>query len=98
MPATHLISKIRDAIRTRRPRPVILMYHRVALVHNDPWGLAVDPVRFDEQMAYARQHLSPMPVDEFVERLLTRTLPANAVAATFDGGYRDNRVKAKTAL
>src|SRR5438309_2356455 len=98
MPATHLISKIRDVIRTRRPRPVILMYHRVAFVQNDPWGLAVDPERFEEQIAYAKQHRSPMSVDEFVERLRSKSLPADAVAVTFDDGYRDNLVNAKPVL
>jgi peptidoglycan/xylan/chitin deacetylase (PgdA/CDA1 family) len=98
MPVTRLISRVRDAIRTRQPRPVILMYHRVAFVQNDPWGLAVDPDRFEEQIAYAKQHRSPMSVDEFVERHRTKTLPANAVAVTFDDGYRDNLINAKPVL
>ena len=50
MPVTRIISRMRDVIRTRRPRPVILMYHRVAFLQHDPWGLAVDPERFEEQM------------------------------------------------
>jgi peptidoglycan/xylan/chitin deacetylase (PgdA/CDA1 family) len=98
MPVTRLISRMRDAIRTGQPQPVILMYHRVAFVQHDPWGLAVDPERFEEQIAYAKQHRSPMSVDEFVERLRNKTLPANAVAVTFDDGYRDNLVHAKPVL
>jgi peptidoglycan/xylan/chitin deacetylase (PgdA/CDA1 family) len=74
------------------------MYHRVAFVRNDPWGLAVHPERFEEQIAYAKQHRSPMSVDEFVERLRSKTLPANAVALTFDDGYCDNLVNAKPVL
>lgn len=98
MPVTRLISRVRNAIQTRQPRPVILMYHRVALVQHDPWGLAVDPERFEEQIAYAKQHRSPMSVDEFVERLRTKTLPANAVALTFDDGYCDNLINARPVL
>lgn len=98
MPVTRFISRMRDAIRTRQPRPVILMYHRVAFVQHDPWGLAVDPERFEEQIAYAKQHRSPMSVDEFVERLRSKTLPANALAVTFDDGYCDNLVNAKPVL
>ena len=74
------------------------MYHRVSFVQNDPWGLAVDPERFEEQIAYAKQHRSPMSVDEFVERLRTNTLPADAIAVTFDDGYRDNLINAKPVL
>ena len=98
MPVRRLISSIRAAILPRRPRPVILMYHRVAIVPHDPWGLAVDPERFEEQIAYVKQHRTPMSMDQLVERLLNNTLPANAVAVTFDDGYRDNLINAKPVL
>ena len=98
MAVRRLISSIRAAIQPRRPRPVILMYHRVASVQHDPWGLAVDPERFEEQIAYVKQHRTPMSVEEFVEQLLNKTLPANAVAITFDDGYHDNLVNAKPVL
>jgi peptidoglycan/xylan/chitin deacetylase (PgdA/CDA1 family) len=74
------------------------MYHRVAVARHDPWGLAVDPERFEEQIAYVKQHRTPMPMDELVDRLRNKTLPANAVAVTFDDGYRDNLVNAKPVL
>jgi peptidoglycan/xylan/chitin deacetylase (PgdA/CDA1 family) len=98
MPVTRLISRIRATIRPRRPRPVILMYHRVAFARHDPWGLAVDPERFEEQIAYAKQHRTPMSMEELVDRLRSKTLPANAIAVTFDDGYRDNLVNAKPVL
>jgi hypothetical protein len=88
MQVTRLISRVRAAIRPRRPRPVILMYHRVAVVQHDPWRLAVDPERFEEQIAYLKHHRTPMSMDELVHRLRSKTLPANAVAVTFDDGYR----------
>jgi peptidoglycan/xylan/chitin deacetylase (PgdA/CDA1 family) len=98
MPVPRLISRMRDVLRPRRPRPVILMYHRVAVVRHDPWGLAVDPEWFEEQMAYVKHHRTPMSMDELVDRLRSKTLPANAVAITFDDGYRDNLVNAKPVL
>src|SRR5438045_3041258 len=96
MPRTRVISRMRDALR--RPHPVILMYHRVADVRHDPWGLAVAPERFDEQIAYLKQDRTPMSMEEFVQRLRNKNLPANAVAVTFDDGYRDNLVNAKPVL
>jgi len=95
---TRLISRMRAAMRPRRPRPVILMYHRVAIARHDPWGLAVDPDRFEEQIAYVKQNRTPMSMDELVDRLRSKKLPANAVAVTFDDGYRDNLVNAKPVL
>jgi peptidoglycan/xylan/chitin deacetylase (PgdA/CDA1 family) len=74
------------------------MYHRVAAVRHDPWGLAVSPDRFDEQMAYLASHRRPMTMNELVRRLQTNALPDDAVAITFDDGYRDNLVNAKPIL
>jgi len=98
MPVTRLISRIRAAIQPRRPWPVILMYHRVAFARHDPWGLAVDPNRFEKQIAYVKHQRTPMSMDELVDRLRSKTLPDNAVAVTFDDGYRDNLVNAKPVL
>lgn len=84
--------------RKRRPRPAILMYHRVVKQANDPWHLAVSPANFEEQISYIKKHRTPMLVDEMVRRLAEGTLPANAIAVTFDDGYRDNLVHAEPIL
>ena len=80
------------------PRPVILMYHRIAEPAFDPWGLAVSPARFEEQLAMLNGRRSPMSMDEFVDRHRRRRLPADAVAVTFDDGYVDNLKSAKPRL
>ena len=38
----------------RRGGPAILMYHRIAKPDVDPWGLAVSPERFAEQVQALR--------------------------------------------
>lgn len=86
------------ALKPRRPRPAILMYHRVAALSRDPWDLAVHPDLFAAQMAWLRAHRTPMPMDELVDRAQAGTLPASAVGITFDDGYLDNLVNAKPAL
>ncbi|HEY3148974.1 MAG TPA: polysaccharide deacetylase family protein, partial [Dongiaceae bacterium] len=80
------------------PRPVILMYHRVADLPYDPWGLAVKPARFAAQMAFLKSERLPLPMDMFVEKLEDGTLPPHAVAVTFDDGYIDNLTHAKPIL
>ncbi|MGY8662685.1 polysaccharide deacetylase family protein [Bradyrhizobium sp. UFLA05-109] len=85
-------------IRLLRPKPVILMYHRVAEPRIDPWGLAVSAAHFDEQMALLRASRTVMPLAELVDRYKRNVLPRDAVAVTFDDGYVDNLVNAKPIL
>lgn len=85
-------------LRTARPRPRILMYHRVADLACDPWGLAVHPERFAEQLDVLARRRTPLPLDGFVAQLRAGTLPDDAVAVTFDDGYVDNLHNALPAL
>lgn len=74
----------------RRPEPVILMYHRIAEECFDPWGTAVLPDRFAEQLEWMKRARTVLPLTEFAVRHAKRTLPDNAVAVTFDDGYSCN--------
>jgi peptidoglycan/xylan/chitin deacetylase (PgdA/CDA1 family) len=76
--------------RFRRARPAILMYHRIASPRVDPWGLSVRPEHFEQHLAVLRGSREALSMSELVERLERGTLPANAVAVTFDDGYADN--------
>jgi peptidoglycan/xylan/chitin deacetylase (PgdA/CDA1 family) len=86
------------AIRLLRPKPVILMYHRVAEPKIDPWGSAVSAAHFDDQMALLRASRTVMPLAELVDRYKRNVLPRDAVAVTFDDGYVDNLANAKPIL
>jgi peptidoglycan/xylan/chitin deacetylase (PgdA/CDA1 family) len=78
--------------------PAILMYHRIAAPPVDPWGLSVSPERFAEQVQALCAHRVTLSMDAFVDRLQMGELPYNAVALTFDDGYRDNLCQAKPIL
>jgi len=93
-----LSEKIRRRIGWRESRPVILMYHRIASPRVDPWGLAVQPERFEQHLAVLRRTRCPLPISEFVSRLERGALPGDAVAVTFDDGYVDNLHEASPRL
>lgn len=72
----------------------ILRYHAVT----DPatcWyaepEICLSPADFEAQVAYLTQHYRVLPLDQIVRAFRNRTtLPANALAVTFDDGYEDN--------
>jgi len=68
----------------------ILVYHRIADVEVDPFGLCVRPERFDAQLEALREigrivHLRELAVD-----VTNGELAGPVVALTFDDGYADN--------
>jgi len=85
-----ILRTARNAVKRLRPAPVILMYHRIAEPTFDPWGLAVSPHHFEEQLDILLCRREPLAMSEFAKRLKQGRLSARAVAITFDDGYVDN--------
>ena len=92
------LRRLRDRLRPSGPRPVILLYHRVASSSIDPWGLAVRPDHFRQHVEVLKKFRTPLAMPEFVRRLQDKTLPDNAAAVTFDDGYLDNLREARPSL
>jgi peptidoglycan/xylan/chitin deacetylase (PgdA/CDA1 family) len=82
----------------RDPRPVILMYHRIADPPYDPWGLAVTPERFADQLKALNSLRKPLSMDVLVDELERGCLDRSAIAITFDDGYLDNLTSARPLL
>jgi peptidoglycan/xylan/chitin deacetylase (PgdA/CDA1 family) len=82
--------RVVQRLPARRPRAVILAYHRVGKAGLDPWQLTIDPEIFAGQMDTLARDWSPLSLAEIVEGFRTRRLPERAVAVTFDDGYADN--------
>jgi len=81
-----------------RPPPAILMYHRIAEESFDPWGLAVRPDHFRDQLDWLARNRTVLPLHEFAERHRRGDLPPDAIAITFDDGYACNAEVAKPLL
>lgn len=81
----------------RQPAFQILVYHRVN-GERDPFFSAVPTEVFERQMAYIARHYRVLTVEELVKRMRHGGLPRNALAITFDDGYRDTLTHAAPIL
>jgi peptidoglycan/xylan/chitin deacetylase (PgdA/CDA1 family) len=74
-------------------RLAILRYHAICAPnagYADP-GICISPEAFERHLDYLSSHYRVLPLPDAVACLRQgRTLPANAVAITFDDGYADN--------
>ena len=68
----------------------VLIFHRVTAQADTLFPDDVDVRRFDEICTWLKRWFHVLPLDEAVQRLQSKTLPARAAAITFDDGYRDN--------
>lgn len=82
----------RNLFGRRPPSPpgIVLLYHRIADLAGDPQRLAVSRARFAEHLAVIAERGVPTTVEGLVDLAHEQTLPAGAVAVTFDDGYADN--------
>jgi peptidoglycan/xylan/chitin deacetylase (PgdA/CDA1 family) len=75
----------------------ILSYHRVN-DEGDPFFPSLSTEIFERQMAFVAHAYVVLTVEELAERMRRHALPRNALAITFDDGYRDNLTSAAPIL
>ncbi|MEB3293651.1 MAG: polysaccharide deacetylase family protein [Synechococcales bacterium] len=90
--------QLKQRIQQTSPIGAILMYHRVADLDVDPWGLAVTPDHFEEHLQVLRRYNCVLPLDQLAGQNCDRSLAWGSVAITFDDGYVDNLLYAKPRL
>ena len=71
-------------------KAVILVYHRVAVLNSDPWGLSVSPQHFEEHLEVIKKFGRCLPIGTLVNNLQQKELENRSIAITFDDGYSDN--------
>jgi peptidoglycan/xylan/chitin deacetylase (PgdA/CDA1 family) len=81
----------------RTPTFQILTYHRVN-DEQDPFFPSLPTAVFEQHMAYIARSCTVLTVEDLVTRARGGSLPRNALAITFDDGYRDNLTHAAPIL
>ena len=96
---TGLIGPVARAVARahRKPRVPILPLHRVN-DDNDPFMAAMPTAMFAARMAHIARHYQVLTVEDLAQRLQEGRAPHNALAITFDDGYRDNLTHAAPIL
>jgi peptidoglycan/xylan/chitin deacetylase (PgdA/CDA1 family) len=80
------------------PPTLVLMYHRVAAVAHDPWGLAVTPAHFGEHLEVLRRQRRLLTGGALTRALASGHVPQHALTLTLDDGYADNLLEARPLL
>jgi peptidoglycan/xylan/chitin deacetylase (PgdA/CDA1 family) len=81
----------------RRPAFSIFTYHRVNDL-GDEFQPAMPTHVFERQIRYVAAHYTVLAVEDVVDRMSSGRIPRDAVAITFDDGYRDNLTHAAPIL
>lgn len=92
--ARRVISAARRIVWPRRLGPLILLYHRVATLPNDPWNLAVSPAHFDEHLQILTATGRCLTLERMLKALHNGNVPFPCFVVTFDDGYLDNVISA----
>ncbi len=77
---------------------LVLIYHRVLDLKNDPQLLCVTPENFEKQIIWLKENFKIISLSELVKKIKEKKLDDKYIAITFDDGYFDNLYYAKPIL
>ncbi|MGF6849462.1 peptidoglycan/xylan/chitin deacetylase (PgdA/CDA1 family) [Chitinophaga sp. W3I9] len=78
---------------------VILLYHRVTTLQQDPQDLSVTPEHFNSHLAHLATDFNLLDAERFLYHVKNKkAFPERSVFVTFDDGYADNYLEALPLL
>lgn len=80
------------------PKTIVLLYHRVYDLDNDPESLAISPKLFEEQLVFLKNNYVFLTLEDFYKSLENKKIIKKGILITFDDGYRDNFTNALPIL
>ncbi|MEI7474106.1 MAG: glycosyltransferase [bacterium] len=95
---SSLIKIINNEYRKLLPKALVLIYHRVGDLENDPQNLSISAEKFEAQMKYLKENYKVISLKELTKDLKKKKIKHNSVVITFDDGYADNLYNAKPIL
>lgn len=81
---------LRELLKICFPSALILLYHRVTKVQDDPLLLTVSPKNFCAQLAFLKNNFQFVTLNHLVSGLGFGRSQNNLIVVTFDDGYADN--------
>lgn len=98
-PGKHKLKRGVNWVRRQfAPGGLILMYHRVADIAPDPFGICQAPQHFAEHLEVLKRYTHPVSLQQLVQAVQEKKSIDRLVALTFDDGYADNLHTAKPLL
>lgn len=79
-------------------RTMILLYHRVISLPDDPQKLCVTPENFDLHLRIIHRHFNPISLRQLCSDLRNGRVTNRGIVITFDDGYADNLLHVKPIL
>lgn len=72
------------------PSCLIILYHRIADIKDDPHLLSVSPENFRNQLVCLKKRYKIIKLSELVNDVKNKNIKRNTAVITFDDGYADN--------
>jgi peptidoglycan/xylan/chitin deacetylase (PgdA/CDA1 family) len=73
-----------------KKKAIVLIYHRVIDLENDPQQLAVSAHNFENQIQIIKKKFKIIRLQDLITNLKSNEIIDNSVIITFDDGYSDN--------